>query len=181
VIAIRTLTAPGDVVTVDSPSFYGTMQILKANGLKALEIPTDPCTGISLEALEMALEQWPIWAIQVTPTCNNPLGYTMPESRKRALVACSRVGAAREFQNDVLLFSATIASGCVGQQAATAGAQVQFSTTLPDWPEPMTSKSCSKSCSKSSMAKLAHLSVMGCRGRRSRTGSHPRRAPDARP
>ena len=61
------------------------MQILKANGLKALEIPTDPQTGISLEALELALEQWPIRAIQVTPTYNNPLGYTMPEARKRAL------------------------------------------------------------------------------------------------
>lgn len=89
-IAIRILTSPGDVVAVDSPSFYGTMQILKANGLKALEIPTDPQTGISLEALELALEQWPIRAIQVTPTCNNPLGYTMPEPRKRALVALAQ-------------------------------------------------------------------------------------------
>ncbi|WNL41952.1 PLP-dependent aminotransferase family protein [Halomonas sp. PAMB 3264] len=84
-IALRTLTQPGDVVAVDSPSFYGTMQILKANGLKALEIPTDPQTGISLEALELALEQWPIRAIQITPTFNNPLGYTMPAERKRAL------------------------------------------------------------------------------------------------
>lgn len=84
-ISLRTLTQPGDVVAVDSPSFYGTMQILRASGLKALEIPTDPQTGISLEALELALEQWPIRAIQVTPTFNNPLGYTMPEARKRAL------------------------------------------------------------------------------------------------
>ncbi|WP_252106064.1 MULTISPECIES: PLP-dependent aminotransferase family protein [unclassified Halomonas] len=85
-IALRTLTQPGDVVAVDSPSFYGTMQILKAGSLKALEIPTDPQTGISLEALELALEQWPIRAIQITPTFNNPLGYTMPAERKRALV-----------------------------------------------------------------------------------------------
>ncbi|MGQ4880751.1 PLP-dependent aminotransferase family protein [Billgrantia sp. LNSP4103-1] len=89
-LALRTLTEPGDVVAVDSPSFYGTMQILKAQKLKALEIPTDPRSGISLEALELALEQWPIKAIQVTPTCNNPLGYTMPEARKRALVALAQ-------------------------------------------------------------------------------------------
>lgn len=85
-IAIRTLTSPGDVVAVDSPSFYGSMQTLKAQGLKALELPTDPQTGISLEALELALEQWPIKAIQVTPTHNNPLGYSMPDERKRALL-----------------------------------------------------------------------------------------------
>ncbi|MCH4563142.1 PLP-dependent aminotransferase family protein [Halomonas sp. EGI 63088] len=89
-LSLRTLAGPGDVVAVDSPSFYGTMQILKAQGLKALEIPTDPQTGISLAALELALEQWPVRAIQITPTCNNPLGYTMPETRKRALVALAQ-------------------------------------------------------------------------------------------
>ena len=89
-IAIRTLTSPGDVVAVDSPSFYGSMQTLKAHGLKALELPTDPQTGISLAALELALEQWPIKAIQVTPTHNNPLGYTMPDARKRALLALAQ-------------------------------------------------------------------------------------------
>ena len=62
------------------------MQALKGFGLKALELPTDPLTGINLEALEMALEQWPIKAIQLTPTCNNPLGYVMPEANRRALL-----------------------------------------------------------------------------------------------
>ncbi|MFM9270382.1 PLP-dependent aminotransferase family protein [Halomonas elongata] len=89
-IALRMLAAPGDVVAVDSPSFYGAMQILEAHGLKVMEIPTDPRRGISLEALELALDQWPIRAIQITPTCNNPLGYTMPESRKRELVRLAR-------------------------------------------------------------------------------------------
>jgi len=84
--SIRAVCQPGDIVAVDSPSFHGAMQTLKGLGMKAMEIPTDPLTGISLEALELALEQWPIKLIQVTPTCNNPLGYVMPEARKRALV-----------------------------------------------------------------------------------------------
>jgi len=46
--------------------------------------------GVSLEALELALEQWPIRAIQVTPTCNNPLGYTLSVERKRALYALAQ-------------------------------------------------------------------------------------------
>ena len=50
-----------------------------------MEIPTHAEYGISVEALELALEQWPIKAILVTPTCNNPLGYSMSEERKRAL------------------------------------------------------------------------------------------------
>lgn len=82
-IAIRSVCEQGDIVAVDSPSFHGAMQTLKGFGMKALEIPTDPVTGISLEALEMALEQWPVKAIQLTPNCNNPLGYNMPDDRKK--------------------------------------------------------------------------------------------------
>jgi len=88
--SIRAVCEPGDIVAVDSPSFHGAMQTLKGLGMKALELPTDPLTGISLEALELALEQWPIKAIQLTPSCNNPLGYIMPEARKRALVTLAQ-------------------------------------------------------------------------------------------
>ncbi len=88
--AIRALCEPGDIVAVDSPSFHGVMQALKGFGMKALELPSDPLTGISLEALELALEQWPIKAIQLTPTCNSPLGYIMPEANKRALLTLAQ-------------------------------------------------------------------------------------------
>jgi len=88
--SVRAICEPGDIVAVDSPSFFGAMQTLKGLGMKALEIPTDPLTGISLEALELALEQWPIKVIQLTPNCNNPLGYIMPESRKRALLTLAQ-------------------------------------------------------------------------------------------
>lgn len=84
--SLRAVTEPGDIVAIDSPSFYGSTQAIKSLGLKALEIPTHPETGISIEALEMAIEQWPVKAIQVTPTCNNPLGYTMPEGRRKELL-----------------------------------------------------------------------------------------------
>ena len=86
VCSLRATTEPGDIVVTDSPSFYGSTQAIKALDLKALEIPTHPETGISLEALELALEQWPVKVIQVTPTCNNPLGYTMPEERRKGLL-----------------------------------------------------------------------------------------------
>ncbi|HKS14997.1 MAG TPA: PLP-dependent aminotransferase family protein [Pseudomonas sp.] len=88
--SVRAVCQPGDIVAVDSPSFHGAMQTLKGLGMKAMEIPTDPITGISLEALELALEQWPIKLIQITPNCNNPLGYIMPEARKKALLTLAQ-------------------------------------------------------------------------------------------
>ncbi len=100
-IAIRSVCQVGDIVAVDSPSFHGAMQTLKGFGMKALEIPTDPVTGISIEALEMALEQWPIKAIQLTPTCNNPLGYNMPDDRKKALLRLAQCYDIAIIEDDV--------------------------------------------------------------------------------
>lgn len=75
-VCLRSVNEPGDIVAVESPSFYGSMQAIKTANLKAIEIPTNAENGLSLEALELALEQWPIKAILVTPTANNPMGYS---------------------------------------------------------------------------------------------------------
>jgi len=99
--SIRAICEPGDIVAVDSPSFFGAMQTLKGLGMKALEIPTDPITGISLDALELALEQWPIKAIQLTPNCNNPMGYIMPEARKKALLTLAQRFDVAVIEDDV--------------------------------------------------------------------------------
>ena len=84
--AVRVLCAPGDIVAIASPSYHGMMQILKEAGVQVFEIPCDPLQGISLEALELALERWPVKAIQVIPNASNPLGYTMPQHRRLGLI-----------------------------------------------------------------------------------------------
>ncbi|WP_061797667.1 aminotransferase-like domain-containing protein [Serratia ficaria] len=98
---LRAVCRPGDIVAVDSPCFHGTMQTLKGLGIRALEIPTDPLDGISLAALEMALEQWPVKAILLTPNCNNPLGYIMPEANKRRLLTLAQRHDAAIIEDDV--------------------------------------------------------------------------------
>jgi DNA-binding transcriptional MocR family regulator len=55
-------------------------------GLKALEIPSTPREGISIEALGYAIENNRISACLVIPNFSNPLGSLMPEGRKRELV-----------------------------------------------------------------------------------------------
>lgn len=85
-LALRAITQPGDIVAVESPAYYGLFQVIDFLGLKALEIPTHPRDGISIEAIEFALEQWPIKAVIATPNFSNPLGSCMSDLRKRALV-----------------------------------------------------------------------------------------------
>lgn len=85
-LCLGAIVRRGDIVAVESPTFPGLLQLLEVLGARALEIPTDPVTGISIEALELALEQWPIKACAITPTCQNPLGFSMPLERRKRLV-----------------------------------------------------------------------------------------------
>lgn len=84
--SLRAVTKPGDIVAVDSPFYFGAVQTIEASGLKAIEIPSHPETGTSLEALELALAQWPVKVLVLTPTCNNPMGYSMPEEHRPKII-----------------------------------------------------------------------------------------------
>ena len=85
-LCLRTLTQLGDIIAVESPSYYGLLQLILALGLKAIEIPSDAETGMSLDALRMALEQWPIKVVLTIPSFNNPVGALMPDANKKRLV-----------------------------------------------------------------------------------------------
>jgi DNA-binding transcriptional MocR family regulator len=95
-LALRAVAQPGDTIAVESPAFFGLLQILESLGLRALEIPTSPTTGLSLEALDIALTACPdLKALVVVPNLQNPLGCIMPDTRKAELVQlCARRGIA---------------------------------------------------------------------------------------
>jgi len=89
-LCLRTIAQAGDIIALESPTFYGLLQVVESLGLKALEIPTHPQHGISLDALKLAIEQWPIKACAIVGNYNNPMGYCMPDSNKQALVKLLR-------------------------------------------------------------------------------------------
>ncbi|MDP2609681.1 MULTISPECIES: PLP-dependent aminotransferase family protein [unclassified Oceanobacter] len=89
-LCLRASTHPGDLIAVESPCYYGFLQLAELLGLKVLEIPTDPATGVSLEALELALSQWPIKLLLLTARFSNPHGAVMPVARQKQLVAMAR-------------------------------------------------------------------------------------------
>jgi DNA-binding transcriptional MocR family regulator len=100
-LALRAVTSPGDVVAIESPTFYGLLQVIESLGLEALEIPTNPHSGMSLEALELALSRWPIKACVVTPNFSNPLGCLMPDENKRKLVGMLKARAIPLIEDDI--------------------------------------------------------------------------------
>ncbi|WP_084072877.1 PLP-dependent aminotransferase family protein [Pandoraea pulmonicola] len=87
-LALRAVASAGDVVAVESPTYYALLQTLESMGIRALEIPTSPQTGISLEALDLASQTYDnIKAVIVVPHFQNPLGSVMPDAHKARLVA----------------------------------------------------------------------------------------------
>ncbi len=90
-LALSAVAQPGDVIAVESPTFYGLLQVIESHGLRALEIPCSQHTGISLEALELASRSEPrLKAIVVTPDLQMPLGTLMPDANKAALAQFCR-------------------------------------------------------------------------------------------
>jgi DNA-binding transcriptional MocR family regulator len=77
---------PGDIVAIESPMYFGVLQALEVHSLRALEIPTHPRDGISLEALQFAIEHNPIRAVVVSSNYSNPLGSCIPDDKKQELV-----------------------------------------------------------------------------------------------
>lgn len=85
-LCLHAVCKPGDIVAIESPMYFGTLQIIEVHGLRALEIPTNPRDGISLEALQFALEHNPIKAVLTISNFSNPLGSCIPDEKKKELV-----------------------------------------------------------------------------------------------
>lgn len=85
-LCLRAVAQPGDTVIVEAPTFYGALQALERQGLKALEVPTHPRTGVDLDAMETAIRRHAPRACWLMTQFQNPLGSLMPEDKKRQLV-----------------------------------------------------------------------------------------------
>lgn len=85
-VALRACTRPGDAVAVESPAYFGVLQLLEEMGRKVVEIPTRADTGMDLVALEEALKKAPIKACIAIPNFDNPMGSLMPDEGKEKLV-----------------------------------------------------------------------------------------------
>ncbi|WP_420887044.1 aminotransferase class I/II-fold pyridoxal phosphate-dependent enzyme, partial [Burkholderia metallica] len=73
-------------IAVESPTFYAMLHAIERMGMKAIEVATHPEYGIDVAALAAIAKSQPIAACMVMPNFQNPLGFQMPDARKRELV-----------------------------------------------------------------------------------------------
>jgi DNA-binding transcriptional MocR family regulator len=83
---LMALTKPGDTIAVESPVYFGVLRFAQSIGLKVLELPTHPDTGVDPDDVKKALQKHDIKACFFVTNFSNPLGYCMPDEQKEALV-----------------------------------------------------------------------------------------------
>lgn len=86
-ISLRILTRPGDMVLIQSPTYYCFLQLLETLGLRAVEIPSCPVNGISPADIRHAVDTFDISACILSPNFNNPDGSLLPDERKKEVVS----------------------------------------------------------------------------------------------
>ncbi|MBS0349246.1 MAG: PLP-dependent aminotransferase family protein [Proteobacteria bacterium] len=85
-LCLQAVTRPGDLIAIESPTFYAGLQAAERLGLKVIEIPSHPREGVSLPALEDALRHHPVKACLFMLNYANPTGARVPDERRQALV-----------------------------------------------------------------------------------------------
>ncbi|MGH8078344.1 MAG: PLP-dependent aminotransferase family protein [Lysobacter sp.] len=86
-LALRTVTRAGDVVLLETPTYYGLLQAVAALGLRVIEVPNRPGLGIDAARVPELLERHAVRAAVLVPNFNNPSGSLTGDADKRAVVA----------------------------------------------------------------------------------------------
>lgn len=100
-LCLRAVAKPGDTIAIESATYFVLLQMIESLGMKALEIPTHPKTGPSLDALELAMRAGLVQACLFIPNANNPLGCIMPEENKKRLAALLSLYAIPLIEDDI--------------------------------------------------------------------------------
>ena len=90
-LCLQAIARPGETIAVESPTYPWILQVIEDQGMFALELPTDPETGVDLNSFQEAVSRNRVSGCILIPNFHNPLGFEMTPERKRELV---------EFLND---------------------------------------------------------------------------------
>lgn len=103
-LALRAVARPGDTIAVESPTYFGFLQLAEDLGVKVLEVPMHPEQGISIPALRELLAGRAGREVRACVTIanfSNPTGALLPEARKRELVRLCREADIALIEDDI--------------------------------------------------------------------------------
>lgn len=84
-LAIRAVAGPGDVVAVESPAYFGILEMIESLGMQSLPVPSTCRLGLDLDVLEKSLRKFKVAACLLVPSFGNPNGACMSQQRRERL------------------------------------------------------------------------------------------------
>lgn len=100
-LSLQMFTGRGDTVAVESPTYHGLLDALRARGLKALPLGSCSEGGLSVTAFEQAARTRKVAALVLVANFSNPLGGTMPDECKARLVQVAREHGVPVIEDDI--------------------------------------------------------------------------------
>jgi DNA-binding transcriptional MocR family regulator len=100
-LSLRAVARAGDVIAIESPTYFGVLQAIESLAMRAVEIPTHSREGMDLDALSKAIRKYKVRACVAMTNCHNPLGYVLSDERKKALVELTAKHSVPLIEDDV--------------------------------------------------------------------------------
>jgi DNA-binding transcriptional MocR family regulator len=98
-LLFRYFLEPGDRVIVEQPSYDRTLLLLGRTGAELVPVPLE-ADGVSVEAVEAALDDGPVKLAHVIPNFHNPAGCTLSREKRERLVALAAGRGFTIFEDD---------------------------------------------------------------------------------
>ena len=100
-LALLSTCQAGDIVAVESPAFYGVLQLIQHLKLKVIELPSSYTQGLDATTLQEAAKRWSIKACIVTPSFATPTGALIPIEQKKHLVDVANAHQITLIEDDI--------------------------------------------------------------------------------
>ena len=113
-LTLMTVCKPGDTVVYESPIYFSSLQLLQRLNLKLIEIPASMEEGMNLDTLKFVLDNHSVKAVFTIANFNNPLGFVMPDDKKKEMVQLLEKYRVTLIEDDIYgdLFYKTRPSSC---------------------------------------------------------------------
>lgn len=100
-LSLRAVAKPGDTVLVETPTYFGLVQMIESLGMKTLGVPATCSDGLDVSAFESAIKMHNVAACVLIPSFGNPHGANLSEERRQAVVDIARKHGVPIIENDI--------------------------------------------------------------------------------
>jgi DNA-binding transcriptional MocR family regulator len=100
-LSLRALAKPGDTVLIETPTYFGLVQMIASLGMKILSVPATCAEGLDVSAFEKALKKHSVAACILIPSFGNPHGANLSQICRQAVVNIASIHNVPIIENDI--------------------------------------------------------------------------------